>query len=61
MTLREWEDQSPVRGQQHWRGAYVIPDALPPSIRKALWYLDDFIVTSVSGGAIWLVPKGEKT
>lgn len=39
-------------------GAYVVPEsaAIDP-IRAALWRLEDYLVSSVTGGAIWLIPR----
>jgi hypothetical protein len=57
MTLHQWEDHAPIDALAHRDGARWIPDALiPPAIRPTLWRLEDFRVSSVSGGSIWLTP-----
>lgn len=39
-------------------GAYVVPDTdAIRQVRTSLWSLEDYRVSSVSGGTIWLIPR----
>lgn len=39
-------------------GAYVVPDDQTIAhVRTYLFRLDDYIVSSVTGGTIWLIPR----
>jgi hypothetical protein len=53
MTLSEWLERAPVAMLRP--GA--IPDALPDDMRRQLWRLEDYVVSSVAAGTIWLVPR----
>jgi hypothetical protein len=62
MTLVQWMsengaviDPQPTRAEPG--RAIAIPDRAY-SGRAALWALEDFSVSSVVAGTIWLVPKG---
>jgi hypothetical protein len=58
MRLSEWIKAGPVIGT-YYRGeigdpsVYVVPDVLRPD-RAEAWHLEDYRVTSVCGGSIWL-------
>lgn len=62
MTLQEWLD---LDGQPYRRvddpakhaPAACIPDGSNLVDRWGLWHLTDYRVTSVTGGAIWLMPR----
>lgn len=56
MTLKQWEESSPIR--YHFHGvSVVVPDILKHELRIQLWQLEDYRVTSVTGGSIWLMPR----
>jgi hypothetical protein len=60
MTLQEWEAQSPVAVSRlaAYPDARIVPyGTLPDALYRALWGLSDYIVSSVSGGAVWLVQR----
>jgi hypothetical protein len=59
MTLAEWAEQSEYRVGEHGAARWV-PDVATDralAIRSQLWDLDDYRVSSVSGGTIWLMPR----
>jgi hypothetical protein len=57
MTLDEWVKLSPIKPIQRGE-AIVVPDSsLINDIRPQLWNLSDYFVSSVQGGAIWLIPN----
>ena len=60
-TLSAWLDSSPVQGgfkdNPNGKGqCYWLPDSVPDELRRELWNLADWRVSSVVGGAIWLMP-----
>jgi len=57
MTLAQWLEKSPVVGKVYDKGVYTIPDQLPDDLRRELWNLSDYRVSSVTGGSIWLTKK----
>lgn len=51
-------DASTGRASGPPTGAYVVPDCdAIRQIRTYLFALDDYRVSSVTGGSIWLIPK----
>lgn len=52
MTLAEWAKRN-RRKVSYVNGAAVVEDTRD----KSLWGLTDFVVSTVTGGSIWLVPK----
>jgi len=55
MTLQEWEYIYGKYSYLHESGrVYIIDDNRILEGRTKLWHLDDYKVTSVSGGVIWL-------
>ena len=62
MTLREWENLADrhafiLQGKDK---AYWIPDTIglqDSGLRPLLWRLSDYLVSSITGGTIWLVPR----
>jgi len=56
MTLKEWIEKSNKQVFPTPEGYYV-PGAnyLPQNLYTELWQLSDYIVTSVSGGTVWLL------
>ncbi len=61
MTLEEWLKDSPVVGRMMPNGEYALPDVLSGAEHRTrawdLHHLSDYVVTSVIGGSIWLVPR----
>ena len=57
MTLHQWCVETNVQAFQHESGAYYIPDRNFNGKRSLLFQLDDFIVSSVIDGTIWLIHK----
>ena len=57
MTLQEWVESHKryVHHDDRHQFPYVIDDL--QTGRADLWHLDDHVVTSVSGGSIWLMPR----
>lgn len=57
MALATWLEGQTITGQRHG-GAYVVPDVRAiEHARTLLWNLSDYVVTSVQGGSIWLMPR----
>jgi hypothetical protein len=59
MTLSYWlgqSNESPIQNGNRYPFV-VIPDNPLNPLRSQLWELEDYRVTSVAGGAIWLMPK----
>lgn len=71
MTLAEWLRGWPYKGQ-NWtsrtgggpiadgpdgRSAYVVADSPREHARTWAWDLDDYLVSSVTGGSIWFRPR----
>jgi hypothetical protein len=56
MTLQAWREKySGMVVHQHANGAYWLPDYLmPDGPAWELYHLDDYAVSSVTGGSIWL-------
>lgn len=63
MKLSEWAEGWPYRLQMHVSGACSVPDSLESradeSYRAKAWRLEDYLVSSVSGGSIWFIPRKE--
>jgi hypothetical protein len=62
MTLEQWRNsyETHSTGRFHPKGAYVRPDSSDIEHgRTWLWALSDYLVSSVTGGSIWLVPRQE--
>lgn len=61
MTLREWADTNNVNPRVFDKPGYdrlmTVIDRSYPN-RADLWHLDDYVVTSVQAGTIWLAPRG---
>ena len=60
MTLFEWECTTGAYVGQHDSGARWVPDSqtrMGDADRHLLWRLDDYLVRSVVGGSIWLLPR----
>lgn len=59
MTLAEWSKSAgvtPIIPKQF--NSRVIPDTKQiADVRTWLWDLSDYVVSSVSGGSIWLMPR----
>ena len=58
VTLAEWAKTSKYAVRRHPSGAWWYPDTDPLG-SSGLWKLDDYVVSSVTGGSIWLVPREE--
>ena len=56
MTLKQWADKWGIQPSPHGGAAVV---TLHPKERSysELWGLQDYVVSSVTGGSIWLVPR----
>lgn len=58
LTFEQWQDKANFTATRHPGGAYVVPDFTAiEKFRAALWNLSDYVVSSVTGGSIWLVPR----
>ena len=58
MTLQQWADQhNIVVGQRPDNGPTYVTFPMDSNVRAELFHLTDFIVSSVTGGVIWLVKK----
>jgi hypothetical protein len=58
MTLAQWAASSPVAVRQHGAAWYVPGYAyLPEPMIRQLWRLDDYLVSSVTGGSVWMVQR----
>jgi hypothetical protein len=67
MTLSQWETRlqavedlpiaTPRVINTHAAGGKWIPDGMPNPYRRELWSLSDYLVSSVTGGTIWLTPR----
>ena len=60
MTLFEWEVKTGVYVGSHDSGARWVPGStlrMTDTARRRLWHLDDYLVSSVMGGTIWLVRR----
>jgi hypothetical protein len=57
MTLAEWAERSKYAPRKHASGAYHVPQVEPEDSQRLLWHLTDYLVSSVTGGSIWLVPR----
>lgn len=55
MTLKEWSDANNVRVITLKDGCSTIPD-FSYKDRQGIWLLDDYHVTSIVAGMIWLKP-----
>ena len=55
-TLAEWCEEYRAVAQFYSSGQWV---AVPPSevAQSALFWLSDYRVTSIHGGAVWLMPR----
>jgi hypothetical protein len=56
MTLAEFAPRWPYTIVRHSSGAMVTPDADTPD-RWRLWLLSDYVVSSVTGGSVWLIRR----
>lgn len=58
-TLGAWLERHPSQySRRHGDDMQIVHDDFKDrDARAELWHLDDFVVTSVSGGAIWLAPR----
>jgi len=61
MTLEQFlienNDQFSIVVRNGYKGKIAILDSHTARNRAQIWYLDDYIVTSVSKGVIWLGKK----
>jgi hypothetical protein len=58
MTLQEWSVETGISVETVPSGArlvYMVADAKGPGCR-ALWHLEDYVVSSVIGPVVWLSP-----
>ena len=58
MNLKEWSERQPTRASRHPRyfNSFWIADTGLVDRAKA-WVLEDYRVSSVSGGTIWFTPR----
>lgn len=56
-TLQQWAAQQPYLVQQHPAGAYWIPDSTRLVDRAGAFWLSDYLVSSVTGGTLWFLPR----
>ena len=64
MTLAQWAEFWPYKVSKHSTGAMWTPDAVKNwsrDWRVEAFHLSDYLVSSITGGTIWFVPreKGE--
>jgi hypothetical protein len=59
MTLSEWKEQSGHYVGDHKSGAKWIPANMPLPLHWELYHLTDYVVSSITGGSIWLVKRKE--
>lgn len=58
MTLHEWEQQSGETTHLHPSGArWIAYASLSMDDYRELFHLSDYLVSSVIGGTVWLVPR----
>ena len=57
MTLNEWKQKWDYVVTTHSSGAMVLPDDLVCGARSELWHLSDYVVSSVTGGSVWLIKR----
>lgn len=57
MTLNEWCDKNKIVAMTHPNGAKYVPEQDYGPLRTELWHLDDYHVSSVVAGTVWLVKK----
>ncbi len=59
MTLRDWYLNTGVRPiiPKHFNDRVVPDTAGIMDCRADLWHLDDYMVSAVTGGSIWLHPR----
>lgn len=60
MTLDQWAEQNGTKPYEFNKPGYdvmmTVPDRSYPD-RVGLWHLTDYVVTSVTGGTIWLAKR----
>lgn len=61
MTLQEWTDKFQTFTANHPSGAVGVPFGLleTPAYRE-IFHLNDFVISSITAGTIWLVPRAIK-
>ena len=55
-TFEQWQREWPHAAVHHANGFISVPDAVHRA-RSEAWRLSDYVVTSVAGGSIWLMPR----
>lgn len=59
MTLQEWAAKQPLAVTRHpkYFNSFSVPDDSRLVDRPDAWCLEDYRVTSVTGGSIWFSPR----
>jgi hypothetical protein len=57
MTLAQWARGNGATVHTHGNAVWVVDDRRIEHARTQLWDLTDYVVSSVSGGSVWLVPR----
>jgi hypothetical protein len=57
MTLAEWSEWADVPVRVKGEARLVADAETRGMCRTSLWHLDDYLVSSVSAGTIWLTPR----
>lgn len=59
MTLNEWAAKQPLKVSRHpkYFNSFHVPDDSSLVDRAEAWHLEDYRVTSVTGGSIWFSPR----
>lgn len=62
MTLNQWTERAPVwpRGHGDQGAMYIAAASIPDDLYPLLWSLEDYRVTSVHGGSVWLMRREGK-
>jgi len=59
MTLKDWSDKWKISPKKHSGGGLYFPGItyMDEPAKRELYRLDDYAVSSVSGGTLWLIPR----
>ncbi len=57
MTLAQWAETFPYKVMPHSSGCMTVAAVINHPQYRALFNLEDYAVSSVEAGTVWLVPK----
>lgn len=59
MTLAQWAEKQSIRVQRHpkYFNSFWCPDVASLVDRHKAWPLEDYLVSSITGGSIWFSPR----